>query len=155
VTVYTSKHFRLPEFACKCCGLTLVDDSLLQALDQLREMIGRPVKILSGCRCFARNRAVGGATDSQHLCSENRLTRAADFTVPEITINSRVLPAYDLDRLYRAAIQVAAFKAGGIGVYTEGFIHADTRSGGSARWSRQAGHYGLISALVPVRRDDQ
>ena len=38
-----------------------------QALDPLREAYGRPVRVSSGYRCAALNKAVGGAVNSFHL----------------------------------------------------------------------------------------
>lgn len=39
-------------------------------LDPLREIYGKPIKVNSGYRCAALNRAVKGAADSQHLRGE-------------------------------------------------------------------------------------
>ena len=44
-------------------------------LDPLREKWGAPIKVSSGYRCPALNRAIGGATNSQHMKGE-----AADIT---------------------------------------------------------------------------
>jgi hypothetical protein len=50
-------------------------------LDPLREHLGRPVRISSGYRSPGVNRAVGGATTSQHLVGE-----AADLSVAGLSI---------------------------------------------------------------------
>lgn len=38
-----------------------------QVLDPLRELLGKPVRVSSGYRCPALNKAVGGASNSFHL----------------------------------------------------------------------------------------
>ena len=45
-------------------------------LDPLREWYGKPIKVNSGYRCEALNKAIGGAKSSQHMLGE-----AADITV--------------------------------------------------------------------------
>lgn len=44
-------------------------------LDPLREWYGKPIKVNSGYRCEALNKAIGGAKSSQHMLGE-----AADIT---------------------------------------------------------------------------
>ena len=72
-----SKHFTDDEFRCPCCG-TLpiggINQALINALDQLREIWGQPIIIASGYRCPSHNSSVGGAIHSQHI-----LGRAADL----------------------------------------------------------------------------
>lgn len=54
-------------------------------LDPLREAWGAPVRVHSGYRCPALNRAVGGAAESQHLAGE-----AADITAGNAELNRRL-----------------------------------------------------------------
>lgn len=69
-----SEHFDSSEFACRCrktltgCQGTIVVPRLVTGLESLRR-IGYPGGLLvaSGYRCTARNRAVHGASQSQHL----------------------------------------------------------------------------------------
>jgi zinc D-Ala-D-Ala carboxypeptidase len=60
----TWKHFKREEFACKgtdCCGgSNLIEDSLIDALDALREQLGFAMPITSGYRCQAHNQKVSG-----------------------------------------------------------------------------------------------
>lgn len=49
-------------------------------LQPLRESLGKPIVVSSGYRSEAVNKAVGGASSSQH-----RLGQAADITVPGMT----------------------------------------------------------------------
>jgi hypothetical protein len=76
-----SAHFRLAEFAVSAAypalvvpvptrfvgfAKTLADD----LLEPLRGALGAPIRILSGYRNSALNRAVGGSATSQHLCAQ-------------------------------------------------------------------------------------
>jgi zinc D-Ala-D-Ala carboxypeptidase len=45
-----SKHFKLEEFACSTSGLSLMNEQLLQALEEIRERLGEPMIITSGYR---------------------------------------------------------------------------------------------------------
>lgn len=62
-----SDHFHAGEFACKCCGVTIVDTNLVILLEKLRNQLRKPVKITSGYRCPKHNDAVGGAGLSRHI----------------------------------------------------------------------------------------
>ena len=119
-----SKNFSQHEFACRCCGRTEINQRLVDALQELRDLADLPVRVTSGYRCPEHNRAIGGATQSQHL-----LGTAADISVRGMT------PA----QMYRLAEGVEAFRNGGIGVYPDkGFIHVDVRDG-RARWGQLDG----------------
>lgn len=50
---------------------------LAEGLEQVQTLLGAPIEISSGFRCNELNRAVGGATASQHTQG-----MAADFTCP-------------------------------------------------------------------------
>jgi uncharacterized protein YcbK (DUF882 family) len=70
-----SPHFSSWEFACNHCGYRVgPTPALLDALERLRGEVGRPLAIVSGDRCVAYNRRVGGIPRSQHLHG-----RAADI----------------------------------------------------------------------------
>ena len=62
-----SEHFQANEFACKCCGYTILDTELVVLLEKLRNKVGKPLKITSGYRCPAHNAKVGGAPLSRHV----------------------------------------------------------------------------------------
>mgnify|MGYP000181511648 CR=1 FL=1 len=66
-----SKNFNRSEFACKgknCCGHSAaVHPDLVDALQTLRDRIGKPLSITSGFRCNRHNKAVGGAKASKHM----------------------------------------------------------------------------------------
>jgi uncharacterized protein YcbK (DUF882 family) len=124
-----SAHFSRREFACKCgCGTSAPHPDLVDALEELRALLGAPVVVKSGTRCRDHNKACGGVRTSQHLV--NALigySRAADISSP----------GRDQRAIYEAALGVRAFASGGIGVYrgTSGdFVHVDVR-GVPARWA--------------------
>jgi len=63
-----SKDFSRSEFACRCgCGFDDVNLILVERLQAIRNALGEPIRILSGCRCPTHNRKVGGSSASAHL----------------------------------------------------------------------------------------
>ncbi len=116
-------NFRRSEFACQCgCGFDSIASSLVAGLQALRDLIQRPIVVLSGCRCPAHNAAVGGTPHSQHV-----LGKAADIRVSGMTARE----------LYAAATSVPQFH--GFGVDDErGFLHVDVRES-AARWCYRQG----------------
>lgn len=68
------KNFAPKEIGCKHCGelwtTNEMPDYFVRAMDnlqKLRDNWGKPIIINSGHRCKVYNRAVGGASQSQHL----------------------------------------------------------------------------------------
>lgn len=66
-----AKYFK-PEtdpklFFCPCCGNSIVDIVLLNNLDKLRELYGKPIYVNSGFRCKDHNFTVGGNPNSEHM----------------------------------------------------------------------------------------
>lgn len=114
---YLSKNFRVKEFASKDGADTvLVSPELVKLLQQIRDHFGRAVSLSSGYRTDKHNKAVGGASYSQHLYG-----LAADIKVTGIKPE-----------------EVADFaetllpNTGGIGRYAT-FTHVDVRAVKS-RW---------------------
>lgn len=93
--LFLSDHFRLYEFIrsrmAKARGIPndIPEDVIVanlrhlcrRVLEPVRMLAGCPVKISSGYRSRALNKAVGGAPQSQHLVGQ-----AADFIVPSSDI---------------------------------------------------------------------
>lgn len=52
-------------------------------LDPLREAYGKPIVVTSGYRCLALNKAVGGASNSQHMTGQAADIRSVEDTVQE------------------------------------------------------------------------
>lgn len=92
------------------------------ALDELRGRLGRPITLLSVYRSPAYNKAIGGASKSQHVQFS-----AVDFVVQ----GSPVGPLQWASAL-REMRSSGLFK-GGIGTYAS-FVHVDTR-GYNADWA--------------------
>lgn len=111
------KYFATSEFCCQHCGALPeggMNPVLLEKLDQLRELAGRPIIVTSGYRCPAHNAEVGGVPDSQHVQGN-----AADIYCDGLTV----------DELADLAVQVGM---DGIGrYYDQGFVHCDVRSNGT------------------------
>jgi uncharacterized protein YcbK (DUF882 family) len=62
-----SEHFTEAELNCHCgCGKT-VDPNLLQKLEEMRVILGKPIVVNSGARCEEYNRKEGGKPGSMHL----------------------------------------------------------------------------------------
>lgn len=124
----TSQHFSSAELACHgmaskapcgCEGANECKQVLVDALEELRGIVGVPVDVDDAYRCPVHNKAVGGVPDSEHLQGI-----AADIRIHGM----------DAEGMYQHALQVPAFANGGIGVAThQGYIHVDTRSR-PARW---------------------
>ena len=113
-----SKNFTTREFTCRCgCGFGTnpgdIDLRLISGLQQLRDSLGVPIFISSGCRCPEHNKRVGGAELSQLT-----LGTAADiYTHTETPL-----------RVAQAADDIEEFAYGGIGLYIQrGFVHVDVR----------------------------
>lgn len=64
-----SKNFKQSELTCKCgCGFANVSLLLLANLELMRAKLdNKPIIIVSACRCYRRNRSVGGTVSSYHL----------------------------------------------------------------------------------------
>lgn len=113
-----SPHFKVSEFACSDGTDTVfVSPTLLSVLEKIRVHFGKPVKINSGYRTEAKNKAVGGAAYSQH-----KYGLAAD-----IIING-VPPAKVAEYA-----ETLLPNTGGIGIYKT-FTHIDVRKTKS-RWN--------------------
>jgi len=130
-----SDHFSKSELCCKCgCDLCLVSPRLVNALEKLRALGPEPIVIHDGYRCEKHNKEVGGVGGSTHMTGE-----AADLHIKNLT----------LQQMYDRAMQVPEFANGGIGVYSEEFIHVDVRNY-KARWARKNKVYLGLDTLVEV-----
>lgn len=66
--VKLSSNFTVKEFACKDgSDSVLIDSSLIEVLQKIREHFGKPVIINSAYRTPEHNRRVGGSSGSYHV----------------------------------------------------------------------------------------
>lgn len=102
----TVRHFTKSEFTCKCgCGLNNINHRLVLICDDIRERVGVPFDISSGCRCKKKNDSLpGAAPNSRHLYG-----RAVDFrlrgktaaqTLAIVKADKRVAYCYAIDNEY-------------------------------------------------------
>lgn len=109
-----TQHFSRSEFNSRDGATANPSCRLLAALERLRLIAGdKPLRIVSGYRSPAHNKAVGGAGDSRHLHND-----AADIPAGYATV---------------AQAERAGFT--GIGSSGQWAIHVDVRPGGAARWT--------------------
>ena len=66
--VQLSPHFNSSEFRCKCCGKIKIDTVLIDTLEKLFPALdlGR-INVISGYRCPAHDKAVGGRGAGSHV----------------------------------------------------------------------------------------
>ncbi len=108
-----SPHFSRSEFRDRRTGhLIGPQRELLVVLENIRNLAGRPVYIISGHRCPATNAAVGGARQSRHLGGD-----AADIAPELVTV-------------------AQAEWCGAVGIGSSGgwAVHVDCRPGPAVRW---------------------
>jgi hypothetical protein len=96
-----------------------IDPALIEIVEKVAKIFGRPLVIISGHRDSAYNKLKKGAKESQHI-----LGKAVDISSGGLSDNDRL-------RL----VEIAS-RAGirGIGVYNGGSLHFDNRTGGRAGW---------------------
>ena len=62
-----TKNFKVSEFMCKCdCGKADIDQRVMNMAQVIRDELGVPVRVNSGCRCEKHNARVGGVKGSYH-----------------------------------------------------------------------------------------
>lgn len=112
-----SANFKVKEFACTDKSDPIfISPKLVEILQKIRDHFKQPITINSGYRTPSRNKAVGGATYSQHLYGT-----AADIYVKGVSPKQVAAYAETLMPNY-----------GGIGTYSN-FTHIDVRETRS-RW---------------------
>ena len=90
-------------------------------LQVLRDFLGESIKVNSGWRSEAHNKAVGGVKSSKHTKG-----LAADIRVKDLDTD-------DLYLIIESLIKQGDMQEGGLGVY-DTFVHYDIR-GNRARWN--------------------
>lgn len=123
------KYFKAWEYQCRCgCGADKLHPDLAIALDEIREELGCAVQITSGVRCKKHNKAVGGASGSQHQPDANGFGRAADIWAAKKTPR-------EIEAVARKNPRIK-----GIGRDDErSFLHIDVRTGKATKWCYRNG----------------
>ena len=94
-----SANFSVYEFGCGCgCGYDDISPKLVDKLQSLRDLVGKPIIVTSGCRCHAYNRHIRGVINSPHLEG-----LAADIQVKGMTPLTLAVLA---DRIYYIRIGI-------------------------------------------------
>ena len=61
-------NFNLEEYACKCgCGRADIKDELVHKIQEVRDILGRSIRINSGFRCSRHNGNIGASETSSHI----------------------------------------------------------------------------------------
>jgi uncharacterized protein YcbK (DUF882 family) len=60
------RYFKPAEFACPCCGADEMDAAFVRRLDEVRHVVGEPLKVNSGRRCPKHNKRRGGVPGGAH-----------------------------------------------------------------------------------------
>tara|TARA_R110000796_G_scaffold108611_1_gene219684 strand:- start:811 stop:1206 length:396 start_codon:yes stop_codon:yes gene_type:complete len=114
-TAQATAAFTWQELVCKCgCNSAYVQEDALTKLQQLRDLLGKPIVLNSACRCPVYNSKVGGAPLSQHRATENNPSTAFDIS----------LAGQDKEAIIYAA-KAVGFK--GLGINYNSFVHVDNR----------------------------
>ena len=55
-----TKNFKVSEFTCKCgCSFNAIEQRVIDMCQTIRDALGVPVRVSSGCRCEKHNKAIG------------------------------------------------------------------------------------------------
>ncbi len=75
-----SKNFSHYEVQCSCgCGASWVSPKLLEKLQHVRDVVGKPMTITSGVRCEAFNSSIKGSLVSSHMPDADGMGLAVDI----------------------------------------------------------------------------
>lgn len=118
---FTQREFRSRDGAKMPLDVLENIKDLACNLQVLRDLLGESIKINSGYRSEAHNKAVGGVKTSKHTKG-----LAADIRVKDLDTD-------DLYLLIESLIKQGDMQEGGLGVY-DTFVHYDIR-GTRARWN--------------------
>lgn len=117
-----SENFHLNEFKCRCgkCSMpktviARIVQLVILVLQPLRDLLGAPIKIVSGYRCRKHNKSIGGVSKSRHIWGD-----AADITMKHKS------PYQVWKACQKFLTKYIPPGPGGLGLY-RGFIHVDMR----------------------------
>lgn len=88
-----TQNFKRSEFECKCgCGADDISEDLVRRLQEVRDLLGEPMKVTSGVRCKKHNASsgVGGSPNSSHITGN---ATAVDIACGNSAYRQRLLKA--------------------------------------------------------------
>ena len=117
----SSKNFKEEEFNCKCsmCGMKVphsMQPEVINAVQMLRDALGRPLTITSGYRCAIHPSEAKKSTPGQHNKG--------------LAVDIRASNGAEAFELIRAGLSLGA---NGF-AYGNGFIHLDWRESTPVTW---------------------
>ena len=75
-----SKNFSKLEVQCLCgCGADKINPVLIEKLQKVRNIIGRPIIITSGVRCEFYNASIKASMNSSHIPDKHGIGNAVDI----------------------------------------------------------------------------
>ena len=111
-----SKNFSRIEVQCPCgCGANLINPFLIEKLQKVRNIIGRPIVITSGVRCEFFNASINSSMNSSHIPDGYGIGNAVDIACT----NSK--DRYELVELSQKFFNRIGISGGSYG----GFVHLD------------------------------
>ena len=111
-----SKNFSRLEVQCPCgCGANKSSSILIEKLQKVRNIIGRPIVITSGVRCEFYNASIKASMNSSHIPDEHGIGNAVDIACT----NSK--DRYELVELAQKFFKRIGISGGSYG----GFVHLD------------------------------
>lgn len=111
-------NFTPDELRCKGSGKLAFHPGFLDALQQLRSELGKPMVITSGCRSTMHNAAVGGHSHSLHICDAPQHDGQLGTLAVDVAYGSGA---------FRGALVSLAWAIGFSIGWGNGFIHLDRR----------------------------
>jgi len=92
-----TRNFKRKEFECQCgCGSDQISEDLVRRLQEVRDILGEPMRITSGVRCEKHNASpsVGGSSTSSHVPDDSTgLAYAVDVSCNNSAYRQRLLKA--------------------------------------------------------------
>ena len=111
-----SENFSKLEIMCPCsCGADKISSVLIEKLQKVRNIIGRPIIITSGVRCEFYNASIKASMNSSHLPDEHGVGQAVDIAC----LNSK--DRYELVEVAQKFFRRVGISLGSYG----GFVHLD------------------------------
>ena len=98
-----------------CCGEDKINPVLIEKLQKVRNIIGRPIIIISGVRCEFYNASIKASMNSAHILDDHGIGNAVDIACTNCK-----------DRYELVQVAQKFFKRIGIaGEHSGNFIHLD------------------------------